>query len=113
MIAPSGTIAIFYGLEAAIPPGWKSCNGTLGTPDLRDRFILGAGIWPPPHMSGINRKHRHSFTSDGHDHRQLPAETISEGFYWNDPCDSNVLTGTTDRTTILPPYHALIFVQKI
>lgn len=113
MKVPSGTIAMFYGLEAAIPPGWKSCDGTLGTPDLRDHFVIGAGIHLAPHQSGINKKHRHGFTSDGHAHTQPPAETISEGFYWNETSDSNVLTGITDRTTILPPYHALIFVQKI
>jgi microcystin-dependent protein len=27
---------------AAIPSGWALCNGSNGTPDLRDRFIIGA-----------------------------------------------------------------------
>lgn len=26
-----------------IPDGWNLCDGTNGTPDLRDKFILGAG----------------------------------------------------------------------
>lgn len=36
------------GLISAIPTGWNLCDGTLGTPDLRSKFIKGsaAGINP-------------------------------------------------------------------
>jgi len=40
---PSGMIAMWYGLLATIPTGWAMCDGTLGTPDLRDLFVVGAG----------------------------------------------------------------------
>ena len=40
---PSGIIAVWSGAEGAIPSGWYLCNGSNGTPDLRDRFIVGAG----------------------------------------------------------------------
>lgn len=40
---PSGGILMWYGNIANIPSGWLLCNGTNGTPDLRDRFIVGAG----------------------------------------------------------------------
>lgn len=40
---PSGGIIIWSGSAAAIPSGWLLCNGTSGTPDLRDRFVVGAG----------------------------------------------------------------------
>jgi hypothetical protein len=40
---PSGGIIIWSGAQAAIPSGWFLCNGANGTPDLRDRFIVGAG----------------------------------------------------------------------
>jgi hypothetical protein len=39
---PSGIIAIWSGSIATIPSGWKICDGTLSTPDLRDKFIRGA-----------------------------------------------------------------------
>jgi microcystin-dependent protein len=39
----SGVIAIWSGSVASIPIGWIICDGTLGTPDLRDRFVVGAG----------------------------------------------------------------------
>jgi len=40
---PSGIITMWYGTAATVPAGWSICDGTLGTPDLRDRFIVGAG----------------------------------------------------------------------
>ena len=40
---PSGTILPWYGNASNIPDGFKLCNGTNGTPDLRNRFIVGAG----------------------------------------------------------------------
>ncbi|AMS13803.1 hypothetical protein A3218_05650 [Pseudomonas chlororaphis] len=38
-LLPSGMIMMFYG--SAIPSGWAICDGSRGTPDLRDRFIMG------------------------------------------------------------------------
>lgn len=40
---PPGLIAMWSGAINAIPTGWFLCNGQNGTPDLRDRFIVGAG----------------------------------------------------------------------
>lgn len=38
---PSGAIMMWHGATA--PSGWAVCDGTQGTPDLRNRFVLGAG----------------------------------------------------------------------
>eukprot|EP01084_Bolivina_argentea_P157846 275045_1 len=40
---PSGMIMIWSGFLADIPAQYVLCDGTNGTPDLRDRFIIGAG----------------------------------------------------------------------
>ena len=40
---PSGIIAMWSGALIAVPTGWLLCDGTNGTPNLRDRFIVGAG----------------------------------------------------------------------
>lgn len=42
-LIPSGLISLWHGIESMIPTGWALCNGENGTPDLRDRFIVGAG----------------------------------------------------------------------
>jgi len=39
----SGMILLWSGSVGSIPSGWVLCNGSNGTPDLRDRFIVGAG----------------------------------------------------------------------
>lgn len=40
---PIGGIIIWSGASNAIPAGWALCNGENGTPDLTDRFVIGAG----------------------------------------------------------------------
>lgn len=39
----SGGIIMWYGNIASIPTGWYLCDGTNGTPDLRDKFLVCAG----------------------------------------------------------------------
>jgi hypothetical protein len=40
---PSGCILLWSGSIASIPSGWVLCNGSNSTPDLRNRFVVGAG----------------------------------------------------------------------
>ena len=40
---PVGTIVMWYGSIGGIPAGFQICDGTNGTPDMRDRFAVGAG----------------------------------------------------------------------
>lgn len=40
---PRGIISMWAGGVDDIPSGWHLCDGTNGTPDLRDRFIVAAG----------------------------------------------------------------------
>jgi hypothetical protein len=40
---PAGGIFLWSGSIGSIPAGYVLCNGSNGTPDLRDRFVVGAG----------------------------------------------------------------------
>lgn len=40
---PRGGIIMWSGAVATIPAGWRLCDGGSGTPNLRDRFVVGAG----------------------------------------------------------------------
>lgn len=52
---PKGTIVAFTGDVNKIPHGWQLCDGTNGTPDLRDRFLAGAGLnYYPNQIGGQN-----------------------------------------------------------
>jgi len=40
---PAGVISLWSGASNAIPSGYALCDGTNNTPDLRNRFVIGAG----------------------------------------------------------------------
>jgi hypothetical protein len=41
-VVPIGGIIMYKGAIASLPSGWSFCDGTNGTPDLRDKFVIGA-----------------------------------------------------------------------
>ena len=49
---PVGGIIMWSGTIANIPQGYALCNGSNGTPDLRDKFIIGAGGSYAPAATG-------------------------------------------------------------
>jgi hypothetical protein len=74
---PTGAILMWSGSIATIPSGWLICDGTNGTPDLRSRFIVGAGSTYAVNATGgtadaIVVAHTHTGTtggtSNGHTH---------------------------------------------
>ena len=68
---PSGGIIIWSGAANAIPSGWYLCNGSNGTPDLRNRFIVGAGSGYGVGNTGGSADATlvsHSHTVDNHTH---------------------------------------------
>jgi hypothetical protein len=67
---PTGGIILWSGSIAAIPSGWALCNGSNGTPDLRNRFVVGAGSTFAVDATGgsadaITVSHTHTFTASG------------------------------------------------
>ena len=71
---PRGLISLWYGSVASIPAGYFLCDGTNDTPDLRDRFIRGAGsTYNPGDKGGAN-----SFKLST---ANLPGHTHSDGNY--------------------------------
>jgi hypothetical protein len=76
-IIPTGVILMWSGSVATIPSGWVLCNGSNSTPDLRNRFIVGAGSTYNPGNTGGSANatlvsHNHTATSivtdPGHKH---------------------------------------------
>lgn len=57
---PAGCILLWAGLLANIPAGWNLCDGTNGTPDLRDKFVKGAGAAEEPGGTGGAATHTHA-----------------------------------------------------
>ena len=51
-LVPGGFIGMWSGSAETIPTGWALCDGANGTPNLTDRFILGAGKAYQPGATG-------------------------------------------------------------
>ncbi len=107
-----GMIFLWYGAIVNIPAGYVLCNGANDTPDLRNKFLVGAGDTYAVDAIGGNINHNHDFTGDGHQHDIGGGAFIAAGTDWDNRTDPGTATGTTDNANGLPPYHALAYIMK-
>jgi len=111
-----GMIMQWYGSVATIPSGWHICDGTMGTPNLVGKFVMGAKTFPGPGTTGGANSHEHPFTGDGHAHDLKSGNTIIDSTPAGDfdhETSVNPASGDTDDANHLPPYHALCFIMKL
>lgn len=65
---------MWHGLLVDIPNGWALCDGSNGTPDLRDRYVRGSSDGVDPGGTGGVALHSHGiqvhtkFTTPNHIH---------------------------------------------
>lgn len=135
---PSGGIILWSGSIGSIPAGYVLCNGNNGTPDLRDRFVVGAGSTYAVDGTGgsanaIVVSHTHTATSvvtdPGHFHSNgLVSGGVNQIGFIAGGQEKNGDTGTkTTGITVattnanagvsgtnanLPPYYALCYIMK-
>lgn len=104
---PQGAIIMWSGLIAAIPAGYKLCDGTGGTPDLRDRFVRGAPAGVDPGGTGGADTHTHNgITGVNTGTTFLAAGAVVA------PLDPHVHAFVTDPGSTLPAYFAIAFIMK-
>jgi len=108
----TGMICLWYGAVGNIPSGYVICDGNNSTPDLRDKFIVGAGSTYNVDATGGSVNHTHTFTSDGHFHTLPVGAQLNAGAAIGQITDTVTDTGTTDNGSTLPPYHALCYIMK-
>ena len=134
---PSGVIVLWSGSIASIPSGWYLCNGSNGTPDLRNRFVVGAGSTYSVGGTGgsadaivVSHTHTATVTDPGHSHTYFRNNVVvgdsSEGnnhLDYNDQSQSTSssttgisvaisTTGSSGTNANLPPYYALAYIMK-
>lgn len=80
---PAGVITMWSGSVATIPTGWALCDGTGGTPNLLNRFIVAAGDTYAPGATGgsltsaAGGTHTHTESSAGsHSHTGVTGSTV-------------------------------------
>lgn len=124
-IVPVGGIILWSGAISAIPTGWGICDGTLGTPDLSDSFVIHAdndsggtrdvGDTGGSHTTTLTTTelpaHTHTvpYTSAGAGGTDISANQ-SGGAAQNETTSS---TGTGSAFNTLPAFYALAYIQKL
>ena len=134
----AGMIMLWSGSSASIPSGWLLCDGSSSTPDLRNRFVVGATSTYAVGATGgsadaIVVSHTHTATSTvtdpGHLHnvpngQQVVGAGGDSGYRGPGPTNTSTATtgitvATTNSTTgssgtnaNLPPYYALCYIMK-
>jgi hypothetical protein len=142
-LVPSGSIMLWSGSLASIPAGWLLCNGSSGTPDLRDRFVVGAGSTYAVAATGgsanaIVVSHTHTATSvvtdpqhahevfcgttqgpqsippsDGDGNQPQFAQTTTSASTGITVATTNSTEGSSGTNANLPPYYALAYIMKV
>jgi hypothetical protein len=122
---PSGVIVMWGGESAKIPSGWVLCDGGNGTPNLCDRFIVGAGTGYTVGTTGGESEVTLSIDqmpSHTHNYQRLPA-------YFADESGGAMTQGTATRAIPpkwetdatgggkphenRPPFYALCYIMKL
>jgi hypothetical protein len=139
---PSGGIIMWSGTIATIPSGWLLCNGSSGTPDLRNRFVIGAfsddsgtaktTVTGTSTQTGgskdaivVSHTHTATVTDPGHQHQYSVRGTLTApagggAGQQSGNTDSAVTNITVTNSTEgvsgtnanLPPYYALAYIMK-
>ncbi len=139
---PTGMILLWSGAIGSIPTGYYLCDGNNGTPDLRDRFLVGAGNTYSVNQTGgsadaIVVSHTHTATSTstvtdpGHNHTVASASSPPNNAGGNAvfgpttnttstattgitvaTATTNATSGTSGTGANLPPYYALAYIMK-
>lgn len=135
---PIGGIILWSGSIANIPQFFQLCNGTNGTPDLRNRFVPGAGDLYAPGATGGALTHTHTVgttgSDGGHSHgvsgttggpsatssRASGTVSVASASHTHDFSATSSTAGSHSHTnpstgsaSSLPPYYALAYIMRV
>jgi hypothetical protein len=139
-LVPAGMIMIWSGSVGSIPTGWTLCNGSNSTPDLRDKFVIGAGSSYAVGGTGgsanavvVSHTHTATVTDSGHTHsltawhgaaspgqgggadsgQRLSSNTaVTSASSTTGITVANSTEGVSGNNANLPPYYALCYIMK-
>ena len=117
---PSGAIILWSGASNAIPSGYVLCDGNNNTPNLQDRFVVGAGNTYAVDATGGSAdatlvSHTHNLLyNHGSFGGSSGAVTPRSG---NSPVTPGIsgrvsTEGSSATDANLPPYFALCYIMK-
>ena len=139
---PAGLISMWSGSIGSIPSGWYLCDGSNGTPNLTDKFIIGAGSTYAVNGTGgatsvtlvtanmPAHTHTATVTDPGHTHtsnaqqQNTSNQLAGGGGLTTASATATINSATTGITvtnasvgsgtsfSIIPSYYALAYIQK-
>jgi microcystin-dependent protein len=128
---PCGAIVLWSGGHGSFPDGWALCDGNNGTPDLRDRFVVGAGgnydVWSKGGEAAVTlsvaQMPAHNHQNGGYDQLLHIAGSESSTYGGGgdvsagEPCLRHagqlLSAGGNQAHENRPPYYALCYIMKI
>ena len=134
--APVGCIILWSGKQNEIPGGWHLCDGSEGTPDLRDRFVVGAGREYAVNDKGGEKTHQlRTNEMPSHYHEYVGDDQLagiesgcstalrrtstgydaasSLGGSWYSHVYATSLVGSDSPHENRPPYYALCYIMRV
>jgi hypothetical protein len=134
----AGMIMLWSGSSGTIPSGWLLCDGSNSTPDLRNRFVVGATSTYAVGATGgsanavvVSHTHSATVTDPGHTHSySQPLGSTGGSFIASVAANftagnnsttvsnttgitvSNSTEGVSGTNANLPPYYALCYIMK-
>ena len=96
-LLPSGCILLWSGAADTIPAGFALCDGENGTPDLRGRFVVGAG--------GSD----YSVGATG----GTAVETLTDFMRTGGSVMEHFRAYTSETNDNRPPYYALCYIMRV
>ena len=118
---PVGGIILWSGAVARVPTGWALCDGNNGTPDLTDRFVIGAGATYAVADTGGGLTSDHGFTqpathaAHGTNLTAVQAGAGTNITEFNGSNEANHAAhagGAVTGSHSLPPYYALAYIMR-
>jgi hypothetical protein len=132
----AGMIMLWSGSSASIPSGWLLCDGSSSTPDLRNRFVVGATSTYAVGATGgsadaivVSHTHTATVTDPTHTHTVstvsaqfgvagggnnigVGGATITTNAASTGITVANSTAGSSGTNANLPPYYALCYIMK-
>ena len=113
----TGMILLWSGAASAIPTGWVLCDGNNSTPDLRDKFVVGAsnstGDTTYPGLSPNATGGAATDTVNISDSASVVFGANGTGTASRAGSSSaTVSISDSDTVNTLPPYYALCYIMK-
>lgn len=108
---PADIIAMFDSLD--IPDGWALCDGSGGTPDFRDHFIILGSDGTAASAGDNTADLSYTFASVSHEHQGAIVSTAYgrvSGYHAATQSHTHTLSETVD---FKPPYYAMVFIKYV